>query len=384
MIHSRDEPHPPRAPDCDAAMHQRIGRHILTSEIHEHNKEDDCWVVIDGRVFDLTTYLKDHPGGSCPVMLKAGGDASREYREIHARDADEIKEYYCIGIAVDDQMPPVQVPASLRDAPRALDPRKWIDITLVHREEISHDTRRFRFELPGAQEGIRLGLPVGLHVLLGAYIGDQLIVRPYTPIGPVIADEDQGYVEFVIKIYFGNKSKAFPRGGLMTQHIESLKVGDTLKMKGPAGHVIYHGRGRIAINAKPMQIKRISMVAGGTGITPMYQLARAICKDPGDSTQLSLLYANRSTQDILLRHELDELARDYPQFQVWYTVDQRPDQGAWRYSVGHVVEHMLRAQLFPACRDALTLLCGPPAMVELALIPGLESLGYTPEDLFEF
>jgi hypothetical protein len=51
-------------------------------------------------------------------MLKAGGDASREYHEIHARDADEIKEYYCIGIAVDDQMPPVQVPSSLRDAPR--------------------------------------------------------------------------------------------------------------------------------------------------------------------------------------------------------------------------------------------------------------------------
>jgi hypothetical protein len=33
------------------------------------------------------------------------------------------------------------------------------------------------------------------------------------------------------------------QGGLMTQHIESLKVGDKLKMKGPAGHVIYHGRG---------------------------------------------------------------------------------------------------------------------------------------------
>lgn len=90
-------------------------------------------------------------------------------------------------------------------------------------------------------------------------------------------------------------------------------------------------------------------------------------------------------------------------------MDQPPSQGTWRYSVGHVVEvrtlcfpnvvvrvrltvahfalhtqHMLRAQLFPACREALTLLCGPPAMVELALIPGLESLGYTADDLFEF
>jgi nitrate reductase (NAD(P)H) len=80
------------------------------------------------------------------------------------------------------------------DAPlhRALDPRKWLDITLVSREEISPDTRRFRFSLPGAEKGVQLGLPVGLHVLLGAYIDDQLIVRPYTPIGPVLADEDAG------------------------------------------------------------------------------------------------------------------------------------------------------------------------------------------------
>jgi hypothetical protein len=103
MVHSRDEPHPPRAPDCDAAMDQRIGRHIPTSEIQEvrpsasygallnvdssihshilthgtsrhaqHNKEDDCWVVIDGRVFDLTTYLKDHPGGIIQLCLAGG------------------------------------------------------------------------------------------------------------------------------------------------------------------------------------------------------------------------------------------------------------------------------------------------------------------------
>jgi hypothetical protein len=35
MIHSRDEPHPPRAPDNDAAMNKRVGRHIPTSEIRK-------------------------------------------------------------------------------------------------------------------------------------------------------------------------------------------------------------------------------------------------------------------------------------------------------------------------------------------------------------
>jgi hypothetical protein len=49
---------------------------------------------------------------------------------------------------------------------------------------------------------------------------------------------------------------------------------------------------RIAVNAKPMQVKKISMVAGGTGITPMYQLARAICKASCECTQVDgLLFA---------------------------------------------------------------------------------------------
>jgi len=382
MIKPRDEPKPARAPQVGEVLMKQLHRQIPVSEIRKHNKEEDCWVMIDGRVYDMTPYFKHHPGGVCPVVLKGGQDASKEYYAIHAQDSHEIKEYFCIGWAVDDLVPPVQVPATLGDAPRALDPHKWIDITLVSKEEISHDTRKFRFKLPGPP-GVQLGLPVGLHVLLGAYIGDQLIVRPYTPIGPVMAGENDGHVEFVIKIYFRNQNKAFPQGGLMTQYIEGLKIGDKLKMKGPAGHVVYHGRGRITTSSKPIQIRHISMVAGGTGITPIYQLARAICKDSGDDTRISLLYANHTPKDILLRKELDGLARDHPQFKVWYTVSEPPPKD-WRYSVGRVVEHMLKARLFPAGRDAITLLCGPPAMIEMALIPGLSSLGYTDEDLFEF
>jgi len=344
MVGSDEEPVPTRVAECTAELR----RLIPMSEIRKHNTKEDCWVVIDGRVFDMTAYLKDHPGGVCPVLLKSGEDASKEYYAIHAQDSHEIREYYCIGTAVDDLLPGVQVPASLGDAPRALNPRHWIDITLVERTELSHDSRKFRFALPGAEKGVQLGLPVGQHVLLGAYIGEQLMVRPYTPIGPVLANEDVGCVEFVIKVYFKNKSKIFfPQGGLMSQYIDSLKIGDRLKMKGPAGHVIYHGRGRIAINAKPMQVRHISMVAGGTGITPMYQVARAICKDPGDTTRVALLYANHSTEDILLRQELDELARDHPQFQVWYTVSRKPESDQWKYSVGRVVQHMLKARLFP-------------------------------------
>ena len=60
------------------------------------------------------------------------------------------------------------------------------------------------------------------------------------------------------------------------------------------------------------------MIAGGTGITPMYQVIKAVLKQADDETQLALLYANQSPDDILLFEELQSLAED-PRLRVWYT-----------------------------------------------------------------
>ena len=86
----------------------------------------------------------------------------------------------------------------------------------------------------------------------------------------------------------------------MSQHLDSLKVGDTIDMKGPKGHMEYLGRGRFTVKLlrKPLEERRakhFGMIAGGTGITPMLQVANAIFKDSKDkTTTISLLYANKS------------------------------------------------------------------------------------------
>ena len=54
------------------------------------------------------------------------------------------------------------------------------------------------------------------------------------------------------------------------------------------------------------------MIAGGTGITPMLQLIRAILKDPRDKTKMWLVFANQTENDILLRTELEEVASNHP------------------------------------------------------------------------
>lgn len=59
----------------------------------------------------------------------------------------------------------------------------------------------------------------------------------------------------------------------------------------------------------------------------MLQLVRHITRDRDDNTEIALLFANQSEDDILLKNELEEVAKTHPlQFKLWYTVD-RPSEG---------------------------------------------------------
>lgn len=105
------------------------------------------------------------------------------------------------------------------------------------------------------------------------------MVRPYTPTS---SDEDLGHMDLVVKIYPANVHPKFPDGGKMTQYLESLNIGDSIDVRGPSGHLVYRGKGAFDIKedkkgpVKETRVKRVSMIAGGTGITPMLQLVRAV------------------------------------------------------------------------------------------------------------
>uniref|UniRef100_A0ABI7YQB8 NADH-cytochrome b5 reductase n=1 Tax=Felis catus TaxID=9685 RepID=A0ABI7YQB8_FELCA len=200
-------------------------------------------------------------------------------------------------------------------------------LRLIDKEVINHDTRRFRFALPSPQH--ILGLPVGQHIYLSARIDGNLVIRPYTPVS---SDDDKGFVDLVIKVYFKDTHPKFPAGGKMSQYLESMKIGDTIEFRGPNGLLVYQGKGKFAIrpdkksNPVIKTAKSVGMIAGGTGITPMLQVIRAIMKDPDDHTVCHLLFANQTEKDILLRPELEELRNEHSaRFKLWYTVDKAPE-----------------------------------------------------------
>eukprot|EP01089_Gocevia_fonbrunei_P020891 TRINITY_DN7893_c0_g1_i2.p1 TRINITY_DN7893_c0_g1~~TRINITY_DN7893_c0_g1_i2.p1 ORF type:complete len:172 (+),score=47.91 TRINITY_DN7893_c0_g1_i2:545-1060(+) len=162
----------------------------------------------------------------------------------------------------------------------------------------------------------------------------------------------------------------------MSQYLESLNVGDKVNLQGPFGLVEYKGRGQFEYSRKPLIKKKfVGMIAGGTGVTPMLQIINAVLNDPQDETILSLLFANQTEDDILLREELEKLQKEHPdRFKLWFTVDAADDN--WKYSKGFVNEEMIKNHLPASGDDTLILMCGPPPMITYACEPNLTKLGF--------
>ncbi len=60
----------------------------------------------------------------------------------------------------------------------------------------------------------------------------------------------------------------------MSQFLERMKLGDSIEVKGPLGHFVYEGKGVFRNSGKTGSVRSMSMIAGGTGITPMFQIIK--------------------------------------------------------------------------------------------------------------
>jgi cytochrome-b5 reductase len=84
------------------------------------------------------------------------------------------------------------------------------------------------------------------------------------------------------------------------------------------------------------------MTAGGTGITPIFQLIQSVCLN-GDDVELTLLFGNQTEDDILIKKELDELAQKYPnKFKLYYIVDRVLRSDTWKGDSGYISKELIQ------------------------------------------
>jgi len=261
------------------------------------------------------------------------------------------------------------------------------ELVLDDKVVLTHDTNRYRFRLPN--ENDVLGLPIGKHLsLITLNMEGEQVSRSYTPVS---TDKNPGYVDFVIKIYKKNQHPDFPDGGFMSQKIDELNIGESFKFKGPNGRLEYLGNGEFAIKQLKSQggeiftkrYKNIGMIAGGSGITPMIPIIRSILGDENDSTNIHLLFANKTEEDIILRDKLENRQEEFShQYKYFYTISESNDN--WTGYTGHINTKMLDETMPQNTDDTLILLCGPPKMISEAAKPSLEELNYSKENIFTF
>lgn len=145
------------------------------------------------------------------------------------------------------------------------------------------------------------------------------------------------------------------------------------------------------------QKANVGMIAGGTGITPMLQVIRRVFHEKSNdkNTKVTLIFANQTENDILLRDELDRIAKAHPdRFKVVYALDKAPDN--WQGIKGYVTKDVIQENLpSPKDKDHVIMVCGPPPMVasiagpkdkmEQGELQGvLKELGYQKENVFKF
>ena len=171
----------------------------------------------------------------------------------------------------------------------------------------------------------------------------------------------------------------------MSNHLHDMSPDQLLAFKGP-------------ISKYPLaenQHKHICLIAGGTGITPMWQLINNIFKNPNEKTKVTLVFANMKEEDILLKKELEELENKYPQrFRAFYALDEAPP--SWGGVAGRVSQELIKTVMpEPKEENIKMFVCGPPGMYkaisglkdgmkqgELSGI--LKELGYRQDQVFKF
>lgn len=76
---------------------------ITPSELKQHNKRDDAWSAFHGKVYDMTPYLKFHPGGQQELMRVAGRDGTRLFMLTHSWvNIDAMIDACCVGILISE------------------------------------------------------------------------------------------------------------------------------------------------------------------------------------------------------------------------------------------------------------------------------------------
>ncbi|CAG8970698.1 hypothetical protein HYALB_00003453 [Hymenoscyphus albidus] len=359
-----------------------LDNNISIAQLRKHDDEKNPWFVVNGEVYDGTAFLEAHPGGATSIVGTAGQDATDEFMAIHSETAKAMMPTYHIGsldeasraILADGENLTIE-----STTPRStfLRNKAWTKAVLKSKKDASSDTRIFTFTLEHTDQTV--GLPIGQHLMMRLRdpFTREAIIRPYTPVSE---GTNKGTLDVLVKIYFDTPEQA---GGKMTKALDAIPIGHFVDFKGPIGKFEYLGHGNCTISSKARFVKKFIMICAGSGITPIFQVLRAVLQNEKDETKCLVLNGNRLEADILCREEIDGLVKGREErCRLIYALTQ-PDE-KWMGAKGRVGRDWLEKEVGSYTGgEEMILICGPKPL-ENSVKGILNGMGWKDETLLFF
>ncbi|KAM9228478.1 cytochrome b5 isoform 2-T2 [Leptosomus discolor] len=87
------------------------GRYYRLEEVQKHNNSQSTWIILHHRIYDVTKFLDEHPGGEEVLREQAGGDATENFEDVgHSTDARTLSESFIVGELHPDDRGKLQKP----------------------------------------------------------------------------------------------------------------------------------------------------------------------------------------------------------------------------------------------------------------------------------
>lgn len=252
---------------------------------------------------------------------------------------------------------------------------EFTSVKLLERFQVSPTSNVLRFSLPDETKPLNLSTCACILAKAKTANDPEPVIRPYTPIS---TNQHVGSFDLLVKNY-GDSAK-------MSKHLcQDMAIGDSVEFK----HIDFN----VKIQA-PFPHKKIAMIVGGTGLTPMVQALHAILgSDASTQESVAMLYGSRESGDILGKDLLDLWAKDCDKFSLTHVLSHEPEGSDWKGERGFITKELIQKHFpGPEEKDIIIFVCGPPPMYnvfcgpreEKELTGMLGELGYTAEQVYKF
>ena len=164
-----------------------------------------------------------------------------------------------------------------------------------------------------------------------------------------------------------------PDGEVSPYLVDDVRAGDMLEVHGPLGAFFVWAPTATTGDTRPVQL-----IAGGSGVVPLYAIAQAHA-DADDSTPFRLLYSVRTPDDVYFSEELRGLVDASAPLRLDLVYTRRTPDG-WPTPAGRISREALEAAVIPAADRPRVYVCGSTGFVEL-VADWLVGLGHDPRSV---